>query len=77
MNRITVRLRRHYHIANIFEKDSINLAYSHQACIIAGGICLAAGLGPENNRRRGGTYEYYSSEPIEENDAKGLAPFLM
>lgn len=42
-----------------------------------GGICLVAGLGPENNRRRDGTFEYYISEPIVENDAKGLAPFLM
>ncbi len=42
-----------------------------------GGICLVAGLGPENNRRRDGTYEYYISEPVVENDAKGLAPFLM
>ena len=42
-----------------------------------GGICLVAGLGPENNRRRDGTYEYYISEPIVENDAKGLAPFVM
>jgi unsaturated rhamnogalacturonyl hydrolase len=42
-----------------------------------GGICLVAGLGPENNRRRDGSYEYYVSEPIVENDAKGLAPFLM
>ena len=42
-----------------------------------GGICLVAGLGPQNNRRRDGSYEYYISEPIVENDAKGLAPFLM
>lgn len=42
-----------------------------------GGICLVAGLGPENNRRRDGSYEYYISEPVVENDAKGLAPFLM
>ena len=42
-----------------------------------GGICLVAGLGPENNRRRDGSYEYYISEPNVENDAKGLAPFLM
>ena len=42
-----------------------------------GGICLVAGLGPENNRRRDGSYEYYISEPIVENDAKGVAPFLM
>lgn len=42
-----------------------------------GGICLMAGLGPENNRRRDGTYEYYISEPIVENDAKGTGPFVM
>ena len=36
-----------------------------------------AGLGPESNRRRDGSYAYYISEPVVENDAKGLAPFLM
>ena len=41
------------------------------------GICLVAGLGPENNRRRDGTYDYYISEPIVKNDAKGVAPFLL
>jgi len=50
-----------------FSGDTLNL----------GGICLVAGLGPENNRRRDGTYEYYISEPIVENDAKGVAPFLL
>ncbi len=42
-----------------------------------GGICLVAGLGPENNRRRDGTLAYYLSEPVVENDAKGVAPFLL
>ena len=42
-----------------------------------GGFCLGAGLGPENNLRRDGTYEYYMSEPIVENDAKGVGPFIM
>lgn len=40
-------------------------------------ICLVAGLGPEDNRRRDGTYAYYMSEPVVKNDAKGVAPFLM
>ena len=40
-------------------------------------ICLVAGLGPENNRRRDGSYEYYISEPIVNNDAKGSAPFVL
>lgn len=42
-----------------------------------GGICLMAGLGPENNPARDGTYEYYISEPVVENDAKGTGPFVM
>ena len=42
-----------------------------------GGICLVAGLGPENNRRRDGTYEYYISEPVVENDAKGIGPLIL
>lgn len=40
-------------------------------------ICLVAGLGPEDNRRRDGSYAYYISEPIVSNDAKGAAPFLL
>jgi len=42
-----------------------------------GGICLVAGLGPENNRRRDGSYAYYISEPVVQNDAKGVAPFVL
>ena len=40
-------------------------------------ICLVAGLGPENNRRRDGSFEYYISEPVVANDAKGVAPFVL
>ena len=42
-----------------------------------GGICLVAGLGPEDNRRRDGSYEYYLSEPVVSDDAKGVGPFLL
>ncbi len=38
-------------------------------------ICLMGGLGGEN--RRDGSAEYYLSERIVENDAKGIAPYLM
>ena len=41
------------------------------------GICLVAGLGPENNTRRDGTFEYYMSEPVVQNDAKGVAPLVL
>ncbi len=36
--------------------------------------CAVAGLGGSNNRS--GTYEYYLSEPIIENDCKGVGPFI-
>ncbi len=42
-----------------------------------GGICLVAGLGPQDNPRRDGSYEYYISEPVVKNDAKGVAPLVM
>ena len=40
-----------------------------------GGICLVAGLGGKD--MRDGSYEYYISEPVVENEAKGVAPFLL
>ncbi|MDE6377271.1 MAG: glycoside hydrolase family 88 protein [Duncaniella sp.] len=51
--------------------------------------CAVAGLGPgispavlkaapkvKENKRRDGSYEYYLSEPIRDNDAKGVGPFI-
>ena len=51
--------------------------------------CSVAGLGPgiskkvlkaapnvKENRHRDGSYEYYLSEPIRDNDAKGVGPFI-
>ncbi|MCR4617503.1 MAG: glycoside hydrolase family 88 protein [Lachnospiraceae bacterium] len=40
-----------------------------------GGICLVAGLGGKTHRD--GSLEYYFSEPVVENEAKGVAPFLL
>lgn len=42
-----------------------------------GGICLVAGLGPETRKNRDGSFEYYMSEPIVQDDAKGVGPFLL
>lgn len=53
------------------------LSISDNGDLNLGGICLVAGLGPEDNKRRDGTYEYYISEPVVENDAKGVAPFVL
>ena len=39
------------------------------------GICLVAGLGGGN--RRPGTFDYYMSEPVVKDDAKGVGPFLL
>lgn len=41
------------------------------------GICLSAGLGPSSNPKRDGTFEYYISEPVVKNDAKGVGPLIM
>jgi unsaturated rhamnogalacturonyl hydrolase len=43
--------------------------------INVGGICLMAGLGGEE--RRDGSAAYYLSEPVVENDAKGVGPLLL
>ena len=45
--------------------------------LFLGGICLVAGLGPEKNKRRDGTIAYYLSEPIVQDDAKGVGPFIL
>ena len=42
-----------------------------------GGICLVAGLGPADKLNRDGSFEYYMSEPIVEDDAKGVGPLLL
>ncbi len=63
--------------ASIFQSICDRYLTERDGKLNLGGICLVAGLGPENNRRRDGSYAYYISEPIVENDAKGLAPFLM
>ncbi|MBQ8138542.1 MAG: glycoside hydrolase family 88 protein [Lachnospiraceae bacterium] len=39
------------------------------------GICLVAGLGGDS--RRPGTYDYYMSEPVVKDDAKGVGPYLL
>lgn len=45
--------------------------------------CAVAGLGPgpgpyvkKPNYRRDGSYKYYLSEPVRDNDAKGIGPFI-
>ncbi|MCF0193414.1 MAG: glycoside hydrolase family 88 protein, partial [Prevotella sp.] len=38
--------------------------------------CSVSGLGPESNPKRDGSFEYYMSEPIRDNDAKGVGPFI-
>ncbi len=40
-----------------------------------GGICLVAGLG--GKQMRPGTFDYYMSEPVVQDDAKGVGPFLL
>ena len=41
------------------------------------GICEVAGLGPDNRPERDGSVEYYLSEKVVSDDAKGVGPFMM
>lgn len=42
---------------------------------VLGGICLVAGLGGQ--QKRDGSLAYYFSEPVVENEAKGVAPTIL
>ncbi|MDD3171370.1 MAG: glycoside hydrolase family 88 protein, partial [Bacilli bacterium] len=55
----------------IFDSICVNFLEEDDGDLNLKNICLVSGLGPEDNLRRDGTYEYYISEPIVENDAKG------
>ena len=65
------------HGLDIFEGIQKTYLTEKNGDLNLGGICLVAGLGPENNLRRDGSYAYYISEPIVENDAKGVGPLIM
>jgi unsaturated rhamnogalacturonyl hydrolase len=51
------------------------LGQNEDGTLKLGGICLVAGLGGPNHRD--GSREYYYSEPVVENEAKGTAPFIL
>lgn len=57
-------------ILNVFIKEIDGKTYITEGCAVAG-------LGPEDNPRRNGTLDYYFSEPIRNNDFKGVGPFLI
>ena len=38
--------------------------------------CSVSGLGPDSNPKRDGSFEYYMSESIRDNDGKGVGPFI-
>jgi unsaturated rhamnogalacturonyl hydrolase len=52
-----------------------SITYNSDGLYDIGNICLVAGLGGE--QERDGSVEYYLSEPVVKNDAKGIAPLLM
>lgn len=51
------------------------LTTDEQGDLHLGGICLVAGLG--GKQMRPGTFDYYMSEPVVQDDAKGVGPFLL
>lgn len=60
----------------IFDGISKKELWEKDGQLQLGGICLVAGLGGEGVRRDG-SYEYYISEPVVENDGKGMGPFVL
>lgn len=67
--------------SEIFDSICANkLSFDAENQLCLGDICLVAGLGgmpgQGTYKERDGSYAYYISEPIVENDAKGVAPFL-
>lgn len=57
-------------IVTEFVKENPNGTISLQKC------CEVSGLGPENRPQRDGSFEYYMSEPVRDNDPKGVGPFM-
>ena len=53
-----------------FVKENTNGTISLTKC------CEVSGLGPENKPHRDGSFEYYMSEPVRDNDPKGIGPFI-
>jgi len=51
------------------------LSQGADGTLCLGGICLVAGLG--GDAHRDGSPQYYLSEPVVENEAKGVAPMLL
>lgn len=54
-----------------FIKENLDGTISITQC------CAVAGLGGRNPEDRDGSYEYYLSEPIREDDAKAVGPFIL
>ena len=70
--------KRYYKIGKeIFDEVIKNRLVTKDGKTVLTGIVLVSGLGPEDNPRRDGTLKYYFSEPVVENDAKGVGPMIM
>ncbi|MCR4033690.1 MULTISPECIES: glycoside hydrolase family 105 protein [Flavobacterium] len=54
-----------------FIKDNTDGTISITKC------CAVAGLGGKNPEDRNGSFEYYISEPIREDDAKAVGPYIL
>ena len=68
-----------YHQIGLDIFDGVIKKYltSKEGRLNLGGICIMAGLGPNDKPNRDGTFEYYISEKVVENDAKGVGPLIM
>jgi rhamnogalacturonyl hydrolase YesR len=63
-------IRAYKGIIKEFVKQNANGTISLTKC------CEVSGLGPENKPHRDGSFEYYMSENVRDNDPKGIGPFI-
>ncbi|MBB6481227.1 glycoside hydrolase family 88/105 protein [Spirochaeta isovalerica] len=74
--RLNILPRSYYsHGERAFKGICREYLYEKEGKMNLGGTCLVAGLG--GKERRDGSFEYYMSEPVVENEAKGIAPFIL
>jgi len=59
-------------VENLIKPDSETRWSLTQCCAVAG-----LGGSPTNGKVRDGSYDYYISEPIVNNDLKGVGPFIL
>ena len=54
-----------------------NMFFAESGKLELGGMCVGAGLGPEDNLKRDGSIGYYLAEPVVKDEQKGVGAVMM